>query len=260
MQQLEINAKEMDSISEELQSIEENIENDYDTFTQGLNSKRRQEQEQNAKEILKNAKTVEEARRIAIEKEKQAAAVAAANASEPQKVINNILNKINTKVAQLPIQPVLNKSAPQPLSMSVTIDPNTAKNIKNTKNKVDDFSSVILGNDDELNKFLDDSFKSNVNSSNQSTSINDNLSSSKLNDKLNNKTNNNLNYENDNDDDDDENDENESANQNPMVAAFKETIDSTDEESEIVCKRKQSLTNNNINNNRNKQFLEKFRC
>ena len=74
MQQLETNAKEMDSICEELQMIEENIEDEYDSFSQNLNSKRRQQQEENAKDILKNAKSIDEARKIANEREAAAAA------------------------------------------------------------------------------------------------------------------------------------------------------------------------------------------
>ena len=209
MQQLETNAKEMDAISEELQSIEESIETEYDSFSQTLNSKRRQEQEQNAKEIMKNAKTIEEARKLMIEKEKQmaeAAAMAAANASEPQKVINNILNKINTTVAQLPIP--TGKSAPPPVSMSVIIDPTSSK----TK-KTDDLGSVLMPNEDELNRFLDDSLKS--------SKSEQNLTGNKQHE-------------------DCEEDDHELS--NPMVAAFKENIDSSDEDtlSKAQIQRKQS--------------------
>ena len=208
MQQLETNAKEMDGISEELQSIEESIETEYDSFSQTLNSKRRQEQEQNAKEIMKNAKTIEEARKMMIEKEKQmaeAAAIAAANASEPQKVINNILNKINTTVAQLPIP--TGKSAP-PVSMSVIIDPMSSK----TK-KPDDLGAVMMPNEDELNRFLDDSVKS--------SHSEHNISGNKP-------------------QEDCEEDDHELS--NPMVAAFKENIDSSDEETlpKTQAQRKQS--------------------
>jgi len=87
MQQLETNAKEMDLIGEELQLIEENIENDYESFSQSLNTKRRQQQEENAKDVLKNAKTIDEARKIAVQKEAAAAAAAQAAATEPQKGI-----------------------------------------------------------------------------------------------------------------------------------------------------------------------------
>ncbi len=102
MQQLETNAKEMDSICEELQAIEEHMEDEYDEFSNNLNSKRRQQQEENAKDIMKNAKSVDEARKIAAEKEALAKALAEQNATEPQKVINQLMNKINTKI---PIQP-----------------------------------------------------------------------------------------------------------------------------------------------------------
>lgn len=213
MQQLEINAKETDAFCEELQQMEENIEDEYDDFSQNLNSKRRQQQEENAKDVLKNAKTIDEARRSAQEKEAVAAAAQeAANAqlSEPKKVINSIINKINTKV----IQP--NTSAPTSISMSVTLDPNSKiKSLQNISNStsLNNFTSNGTGSkspinfqlddfphDDELNKFLDDPFKP---SSSGSTHINSKTD----------------------DEDDDAN-----AN-NPMVAAFKDTIDSSDEDS-----------------------------
>lgn len=197
MQQLETNAKEMDAICEELQLIEENIENDYDSFSQNLNSKRRQQQEENAKDILKNAKSVDEARKIASQKEALAAAAQAANATEPQKVINNILSKVAAKVP-LP-------QAPASVSMSVTIDPNkpNGKDKANSKIKLS-LSAEDLNtsnHEDELNMFLNDSMK---------PSPKESLSGVKT-------SNNHL-------DDDDE----ETFN-NPMVASFKETVSSDEE-------------------------------
>ncbi len=201
MQQLETNAKEMDSICEELQMIEENIEDEYDSFSQNLNSKRRQQQEENAKDILKNAKSIDEARKIANEREAAAAAAQAANASEPQKVINNLISKVAAKVP-LP-------TGPTAVSMSVTIDPTKANTKENSKEKsknplsltVDDLNSS--NHDEELNMFLNDSIKSGSRDGSAG-----NLKSSNSNQL--------------NDDDDEE------TFSNPMVAGFKETI--SDEE------------------------------
>jgi GTPase SAR1 family protein len=86
MQQLEINAKEMDKIVEELEGDEESCDDQYDLFTDGLNAKRRQQQEANAKDVLKNAKPIEEARRIAAEKEAARLKAEEEAASEPKKV------------------------------------------------------------------------------------------------------------------------------------------------------------------------------
>ena len=200
MQQLETNAKEMDAICEELKMIEENMEGEYDQFSQNLNSKRRQQQEENAKDILKNAKSVDEARKIAAEKEAIAKAQAEAQATEPQKVINQLMNKLNTKI---PIQQLT--SAKQNVSMSVTIDPNAINKPSISPNPSGfqlNLNNLTLDehHDDELNRFLEDPVKnSNLNTNSQ------------------------INLKQENDDDDDQ------VNNNPMVAAFKETLDSEDE-------------------------------
>ncbi|RNA39810.1 rab 6 [Brachionus plicatilis] len=199
MQQLEINAKETDLICEELQMIEENIEVDYNNFIDTLNSKRRQQQEDNAKDVLKNAMSIEQARKVAQEKETAMAAArqqADLQLSEPKKVINNIINKINTKVHE-------NLPQPQQVSMSVTIDP-SKKNTPSNLNKSQSMSPINLNieelaHDDDLNRFLEDPVKT----------------EEKLDNKKQTKY--------------DEDEEEES--NNPMVAAFKEEIDSSDEES-----------------------------
>lgn len=199
MHQLEINAKETDLICEELEMIEENIEVDYNNFIDTLNSKRRQQQEENAKDVLKNALSVEQARKLAQEKEAASEAAkqkAESQLSEPKKVINNIINKINTKVHE-------NLPQPQQVSMSVTIDPSKKNTQSAPNNSNSDSKSPInlnleeLTHDDDLNRFLDDPVKAE-----------DKIDNSKQ-----------THY--------DEDDEEES--NNPMVAAFKEEIDSSDE-------------------------------
>ncbi|CAF0822376.1 unnamed protein product [Brachionus calyciflorus] len=210
MQQLEINAKETDAICEELQIMEENTENDYEQFIENLNSKRRQQQEENAKDILKNALTIEQARKIALEKESALALAkqkAEAQLSEPKKVINNIINKINTKVQQ-------NIPQPQQVSMSVTIDPNQKitqnQGLTNSNSKTP-IHINLEEHDDEFNKFLDDTKQEMT-----KLDINKHVA---------------------NDEDDEEN------LNNPMVAAYKEEIDSSDEESA----KNQKITIENFN-------------
>ena len=226
MQQLETNAKEMDSICEELQEVEENIENDYDAFSQNLNVTRRQQQEENAKDILKNAKSIEEARKLALEREAAVALAAQDEAqTDPKKALNNFISKINTKVSQT----IQNAQSAAPLSMSVTVDPNDKKNKSltnltnsishnNLLNKIQSNASKNnlneLPHDEELNRFLDDPFKSNK------TASTNNVSDTKLG--INSQVNNHK-YDDDDDDDDEIN------NGNPMVAIVKDTIDSSDE-------------------------------
>lgn len=224
MQQLEINAKDMDNICEELQHMEENINDEYDAFSNKLNSTRRQQQEENAKEALKNAKSIEEAKKLAMEREAAAATAAeqaagAANLAEPKKLINNFLNKLNTKVVQ--------PNTPAPISMSVTIDPNSdVKNLLNMKNSLSlneinnkknangnlgqlrtnsksPVNAKLFGDhhDDELNKFLEDNAKPSNSNSHSLPSENGQP-----------------------------NDDDEEVSVNPMVAAFNENIDSSDED------------------------------
>ena len=246
MQQLETNAKEMDAICEELQEIEGNIENEYDAFSQNLNTVRRKQQEENAKDVLKNAKSIDEARKIAAEKEAAAAAAAEATASEPQKVINNLLNKMNTK-GIIPTQPA------QQISMSVTIDPNnpnsksispaglsTSVSHNSLANKSQPKASpkpvqankLDFSNDDELNRFLDDPFKPNSNLSKQSIP---NSSSAQV-----------ISPAKATVQEDEDDEEDETVANNPMVASFKETIDSSDESTSNSNQKKPSMVKKTI--------------
>lgn len=225
MQQLETNAKEMDNICEELQHMEEGIEDEYDSFSNRLNTQRRQQQEENAKDVLKNAKSIDEARRIAAEREAAALAAqknAEANMSEPKKIINQLV----TKASQ--IIPPQNQQTP--VSMSVTIDPNnkvaaaTGKltpgvntvpssvkaSISMTEmnnNKSKSPNNFKLPEDDEFNRFLEDPLKSGSSQATTPSGLGATTIAAAV-----------------ADEDDDED------NANPMVAALKETLDSSDED------------------------------
>lgn len=230
MQQLEINAKEMDNICEELAHLEENINDEYEGFSDRLNTQRRQQQEENAKDVLKNAKSVDEARRLA--KEREAAALAAeqeavANlAAEPKKIINHLITKVIPPTAA---------QTPQ-VSMSVTIDPTKAKNLaianptatSNVKNSVslNDVNGRAIvkspinlkltdnSQDDEFNRFLEtqpskSGSQHQLNSANVAANV--------------------------------EHDDEDEVGNNPMVAALKETLDSSDEDVSSINKKISSL-------------------
>lgn len=237
MQQLEINAKEMDNICEELQNMEESIDKEYDSFSNQLNTQRRQQQEENAKDVLKNAKSIDEARRVAAEKEAAALAVeqaAAANMTEPKKIINQLITKVIPPQGQ-----------PAPISMSVTIDPNNpnpkmtgklnvSQGVKNSislneinNNKTSNANakrptSKSPNNfkfsdtqDEEFNRFLEDPFKGN--SQTQLSASNNQILPSQ------------------------EDDDDDASGNNPMVAAFKETLDSSDEDMSSISKKLNNL-------------------
>lgn len=127
MQQLEINAKEFDLVNEELGYMEENINSDYEKLIDTLNNKRRVQSENLASEALKNAKSIEEARQLAIERE-EARKRAELEANTGKKIVNNLIQKVT---------PVLN------LIETPTINTRQETQAK-TNNKIDD----------ELNKFL----------------------------------------------------------------------------------------------------------
>lgn len=221
MQQLETNAKEMDNICEELQHMEEGIEDEYDSFSNRLNTQRRQQQEENAKDVLKNAKSIDEARRIAAEREAAALAAqktAEANMSEPKKIINQLV----TKASQI-IPPQNQQTS---VSMSVTIDPNnkvaaaTGKltpgvntvpasvkasiSMTEMNNKSKSPNNFKLPEDDEFNRFLEDPLKSGTSQATTPSGLATTIAAA--------------------DEDEDED------NANPMVAALKETLDSSDED------------------------------
>jgi len=153
MQQLETNAKEMDQISEELTEHDDNTALDYEAFSDTLNSKRRQESELNAKDVLKNAKSLEEARRLAVKKQELEKARELAEATEPQKIINKALT---TVLAKTGADKILSEAKPKEVSMSVTLDEaQLVAKTTSSKTKISNIQEFqVKTNEDELNQFL----------------------------------------------------------------------------------------------------------
>jgi hypothetical protein len=140
MQQLEINAKEMDTVNEELCLIETNEDGNYDAFITDLNSKRRTQSEQMASNVTKNAKTIEEAKKDALEREEIERAKQLANQSDGKKMINNFIQKI-TPTIELTTK-----------TTTTTVTP--VNNIKKTANILE---TILPEAVDEFNRFLEDS-------------------------------------------------------------------------------------------------------
>ena len=229
MQQLETNAKEMDSMCEELRSIEDNLDDEYNSFSQNLNSKRRQEQEEYAKDALKNAKSVDEARKIAAEREAAEAAAAAAVIADPQKIINDPKNALNTIIKHINHKVIQPEQPANKLSMSVTIDPaTTQKGLKPAKSagasSSAQASDQALLNDDELNKFLASDFLPTRSDSSQRLAA---QTVPKV-------------VEEEDDDDD-------GVVANPMVAKFVETVDVSDDDSATRKMKKSPTQDSRLN-------------
>lgn len=193
MQQLETNAKEMDLISEELTEHETKNEEEYEAFSDSLNNLRRRDAELNARDVLKNAKSVDEARKSAAQRESMEKAKALANATEPEKMINNLKDKINSTVSGTILQP----KEKAPVSMSVTLDQDKLKPQKKLQTDLNDF--LPQPTEDDFNQFLEtelsQSNSQNLNKQNTTSDI----------------------------------DEDEPSQGNPMVAGFRDTIDSDDD-------------------------------
>jgi hypothetical protein len=64
LQQLQINARDMDTSLEEIDTYARSADNNYDLFSKMLADKRRKKQEDLAPDVLVNAKSVEEAKRL----------------------------------------------------------------------------------------------------------------------------------------------------------------------------------------------------
>lgn len=205
MQQLETNAKEMDGVLEDLSQTEDKVDDDYALFTDSLNSKRRQESELNAGEVLKNAKSVEEARKVALEREARERAKAQAEATEPEKMLSQLKSKLNTVVPGL--EGLVASKVKAQASMSVTVDPDQLGKAskKQSGTKLQDFKPP----EDDFDQFL-----ANDSSHNKSAGSSCSLNKNQL-------------AGNSDDDGDDEG----GVDANPMVASFKEEIDSEDEDS-----------------------------
>jgi hypothetical protein len=143
MQQLEINAKEIDCMNEELGLVESNVENDYEFFQNNLNQKRRVQSEKLAADALKNAKTVDEAREEAAKATEAAALATSQQMSDGKKIINSIIDKIN---------PVMSK--PNVRMSKSTPDQHVQLDKKKTLNPLEE---ILPGTLDEFNTFLNDS-------------------------------------------------------------------------------------------------------
>ena len=148
MQQLETNAKEMDTVNEELGLIETSESENYESFTTSLNNKRRTQSEQQASDVLKNAKTIDEAKKEASEKEEIEKAKQAAAQSDGKKIFSNILSKIAPNIE------ITLTSKTQTTTNDLTTNPN--KNSTVTK-KPSALESILPDTVDEFNRFLDDS-------------------------------------------------------------------------------------------------------
>jgi hypothetical protein len=146
MQQLETNAKEMDTVNEELGVIETSENENYETFTDSLNNKRRTESEQLASDVLKNAKTIDEAKKEALKREETEKAKQAAAQSDGKKVISNIISKLTPNV-EITITSKTQTTMNEPT--------NHNKNSNLTK-KPSALESILPETVDEFNKFLDD--------------------------------------------------------------------------------------------------------
>ena len=192
MQQLEINAKEMDTVNEELGIIETNENENYESFTTNLNNKRRTQSEQLASNVLKNAKTIDEAKKEALEREEIEKAKQAAVQSDGKKLINNIISKITPNIE------VTITTKPQP---KVGANESVTSKTSNQK-KPNVLESILPDTVDEFNKFLEDS------------KVNENLTKIQIQNTSSNSI----------DSDDDIN------NKNPMVLNYCENIDLSDDE------------------------------
>lgn len=257
MQQLETNAKEMDQISEELTAHENSMEDEYEAFTDSLNNKRRNQSEQNAKDALKNAKSVDEARKLAQEKEKAEKARALANASEPQKILQNIKTKLNAGVAGQ-LMPSLAESTSKNISMSVTLEshqlPN--KNLSKTTSNLTNIQDFQPGpGEEDFDQFLDNS-GGGFSKAMTGKSV-DGMGGNRKIDREDDK-------ENASEEEDDEDDtsfgfSSSRTGGNPMVANFKETIDSEDDDNQSsVNRRHTTISTNSETKNKSKanRFLD----
>ncbi|CAF0725265.1 unnamed protein product [Rotaria sordida] len=93
LQQLQVNARDMDTSLEEIDTYSHSAENNYDLFIEMLNNKRRSKQEALAGDIVAKAKPLEEAKRIHDE-----ALQAAALAEQQQQQQQTKSSSINTIV------------------------------------------------------------------------------------------------------------------------------------------------------------------
>lgn len=106
LQQLQINARDMDTTLEQIDSFYNSDENNYDLFIDNLANKRRTKQEALAGDVLAKAKPLEEAKRLHDEA-LQAAALAEQNQQTTAPTLNNIVQAIkkNTEPSATTVKP-----------------------------------------------------------------------------------------------------------------------------------------------------------
>ena len=109
LQQLQINARDMDASLEEIDTYARSADNNYDLFSEMLANKRRTKQESLAGDVVAKAKPLEEAKRIHDEA-LQAAAAAAAEQQQQQTAsasLNTIVQVIKktTETPMMSIKP-----------------------------------------------------------------------------------------------------------------------------------------------------------
>ncbi|CAF0826486.1 unnamed protein product [Didymodactylos carnosus] len=234
LQQLEVNARDMDQTLEEIDAYEQSQENNYEVFLDQLTQKRRIKQEQLAGDILKQAKPLEEAKKVynenlLIQQQQQQEAAAKSGKIIPP-ALNGIVQTLTRKnestirhtpttttvqsspntMKQKPmqaVQPQIQKNLtidPQPDESTSDITDNTINNFNPlVKTTVDDF----IPDDNEYETFLVDDPASMIKSpSTYSTQTQQNKLSTTT------------------------DDENETPHINPMVVGFREQLDSDDEQ------------------------------
>jgi hypothetical protein len=141
MQQLETNAKEFDTINEQLGFVEINVKNEYELFQTNLNQKRRIQTEALASDALKYAKTMEQAREDAENAAKSSAT--SQKITDGKKFVDTIIEKIT------PTTLTIIKPTESTISFKKTSTENKA--ITNA------LGEILPGALEEFNSFLNDS-------------------------------------------------------------------------------------------------------
>ncbi|CAF2972063.1 unnamed protein product [Rotaria sp. Silwood2] len=160
LQQLQINARDMDASLEEIDTYARSTDNNYDLFIEMLSNKRRSKQEALAGDIVAKAKPLEEAKRIHDEA-LQAAALAEQQQQQQQlksSPINTIVQVIKKTTESPPATikptPTTKQKPPivavQPIVQQVipksTINNEVNKNIIDKHRSSDDYTETHLSN------------------------------------------------------------------------------------------------------------------
>ena len=102
LQQLQVNARDMDTALEEIDTYSRSTDNDYDSFNEMLANKRRTKQEALAGDVLSRAKPLEEAKRLHDEAV-QAAAMAEKQQQATATPLNTIVQVIKKTTENQPV-------------------------------------------------------------------------------------------------------------------------------------------------------------